>query len=46
MQLAMVNERSKKDAGSKKKAEKHVPEVVTSAKFLMQEKKDAEKAKK
>ena len=46
MQLAMVNERSKKDAaGAKKKSEKHVPEVVTSAKFLMQEKKDAEKEK-
>jgi hypothetical protein len=45
MQLAMVSERSRKDAG-KKKAEKHVPEVVASAKFIMQEKKDSEKAKK
>lgn len=45
MQLAMVGERTRKDAG-KKKAEKHVPEVVASAKFIMQEKKDSEKAKK
>ena len=45
MQLAMVNERSRKDANAgKKKAEKNVPEVATSAKFLMQEKKDSEKA--
>jgi hypothetical protein len=46
MQLAMVSERKAKDsaAGAKKKAEKHVPDVVTSAKFLMQEKKDNEKA--
>ena len=46
MQLAMVGERRAKDtlAGAKKKTEKHVPEVVTSAKFLMQEKKDTEKA--
>jgi len=40
----MITEK-KKDAGAgKKKADKHVPEVVTSAKFLMQEKKDNEKA--
>jgi hypothetical protein len=35
MQLAMVGEKRKDAAGGKKKAEKHVPEVVTSAKFLM-----------
>lgn len=46
MQLAMVAEKKGSAAGAKKKAEKHVPEVVTSAKFLMQEKKDSEKAKK
>lgn len=44
MQLAMVGEKRKDAAGGKKKTEKHVPEVVTSAKFLMQEKKDNEKA--
>jgi hypothetical protein len=44
MQLAMVGEKRAREAGAKKKAEKHVPEVVTSAKFLMQEKKDNEKA--
>ena len=41
----MVNERSRKDANAgKKKAEKNVPEVATSAKFLMQEKNDSEKS--
>lgn len=44
MQLAMVGEKRREAAAGKKKAEKHVPEVVTSAKFLMQEKKDSEKA--
>jgi hypothetical protein len=44
MQLAMVGEKRKEAAAGKKKVEKHVPEVVTSAKFLMQEKKDNEKA--
>lgn len=44
MQLAMVGEKKKGEAAGKKKTEKHVPEVVTSAKFLMQEKKDSEKA--
>jgi hypothetical protein len=42
MTLAMVQQR--KGGEGKKKIEKKVPEVVTSAKFLMQEKKDAEKA--
>jgi hypothetical protein len=44
MQLAMVGETRREAAAGKKKVEKHVPEVVTSAKFLMQEKKDSEKA--
>ncbi len=43
MQLNMVTEKQRKDALGKKKTEKHVPEVVTSAKFLMQEKKDSDK---
>jgi len=46
MQLSMVAEKRKESAAGKKKSEKNVPEVVTSAKFLMQEKKDSEKAAK
>jgi len=41
----MIGEKRKDAASAKKKSEKHVPEVVTSAKFLMQEKKDSEKEK-
>ena len=44
MQLAMVQEKRKEAAANKKKNEKNVPEVAVSAKFIMQEKKDSEKA--
>ena len=48
MQLAMVGEKRKEAQAAakqgKKKAEKHVPEVVTSAKYLVAEKKESEKA--
>ena len=44
MQLAMVAEKKKDAAALKAKPVKNVPEVVTSAKFIMAEKKDQEKA--
>lgn len=46
MAMTMMQERQKKDQGAaqKKKPVKHVPQVVTSAKFIMQEKKESEKA--
>jgi hypothetical protein len=44
MQLNMMTEQKKEGQAPRKKAEKHVPEVAISAKFLMQQKKDQEKA--
>ena len=43
MTMQMMAERSKKEAGTKKKPVKNVPKVVTSAKFIMAEKKESEK---
>jgi hypothetical protein len=46
MQLTLVAEGKKEAAAGKKKPKKNVPEVVQSAKFIVAEKKEAEKAKK
>ena len=44
MQLTYGTEKRKESAANKKKSEKHVPQVVSSAKFIMAEKKEKDKA--
>lgn len=43
MQLNLIRQKRSESASAKKVSVKHVPRVVQSAKFLMAEKKEAEK---